>query len=57
MPGGEAPAILLLALAIDIAFGDPAWLYRRLPHPVAAIGRLITPLHRARHELQFGRPG
>ena len=47
MPDGEAPAILLLALAIDIAIGDPAWLYRRLPHPVAAIGRLIARLDQA----------
>lgn len=33
--------ILLLALAIDAAVGDPAFLYRLVPHPVAAFGRLI----------------
>ena len=27
---------LLLALALDALIGDPAWLYRRLPHPVVA---------------------
>ncbi len=32
---------LLLALALDAAAGDPAWLYRRLPHPVVLIGRAI----------------
>jgi len=32
------PAVLILALALDLALGDP----RRLPHPVAVIGRLIT---------------
>lgn len=37
----EPPKALLLALLIDAAFGDPAWLYRKLPHPVALIGRAI----------------
>ena len=32
-------ASLLLALALDALIGDPAWLYRRLPHPVVLIGR------------------
>lgn len=32
------PAVLILALALDLSLGDP----RRLPHPVVAIGRLIT---------------
>jgi adenosylcobinamide-phosphate synthase len=32
-------AALLLALALDALFGDPDWLYRRLPHPVVLIGR------------------
>jgi adenosylcobinamide-phosphate synthase len=35
-------AALLTALALDAAFGEPAWLYRRVPHPVVAIGRAIT---------------
>jgi adenosylcobinamide-phosphate synthase len=34
-------ATALLALALDALFGDPAWLYRAVPHPVAALGRLI----------------
>ncbi len=33
--------VLLLALLLDLLFGDPAWLYRRVPHPVAAFGALI----------------
>jgi adenosylcobinamide-phosphate synthase len=37
-------AALLLALALDALLGDPAWLYRRIPHPVAAIGRLLAAL-------------
>ncbi len=35
-------AIVLLALALDAAVGDPRWLYRALPHPVVLFGRLIT---------------
>ncbi len=38
--------ILLLAALLDAAFGDPVWLYRALPHPVALIGRLIGWLDR-----------
>lgn len=34
-------ATLAAALAIDAAFGEPAWLYRRVPHPVVLIGGLI----------------
>ncbi len=39
--------IMLLAFALDVALGDPPWLYRALPHPVVWIGRLIalTDLH------------
>ena len=32
---------LLLAMAIDAGFGDPRWLWRRLPHPVVLMGRVI----------------
>ncbi len=42
----SAPAFLLLAallaMATDALLGDPDWLYRRVPHPVAALGRLIV---------------
>ena len=41
------PKILLVALAFDALIGDPGWLYRRLPHPVALIGWLIAGLDRA----------
>jgi adenosylcobinamide-phosphate synthase len=37
---------LLLALALDALLGDPAWLYRRVPHPVVLIGAAITRLER-----------
>lgn len=36
--------ILMAALAIDALAGDPMWLYRRVPHPVVLIGRLVGAL-------------
>lgn len=33
--------VVLAALLIDAAIGDPAWLYRRVPHPVVVIGKLV----------------
>jgi adenosylcobinamide-phosphate synthase len=42
----DAPWILLGALALDALIGDPAALWRRLPHPVAAIGVAIGWLDR-----------
>lgn len=33
--------VLLLALALDAVIGDPPALYRRVPHPVVAIGALV----------------
>ena len=39
-------ATVLLALAVDALAGDPAWLYRRVPHPVALLGRLIEAAER-----------
>ncbi|RMD62781.1 MAG: cobalamin biosynthesis protein CobD [Alphaproteobacteria bacterium] len=43
--------ILLAALLLDTAIGDPRWLYRAVPHPVAAFGGLI-----ARLEAHLNRP-
>ena len=42
--GATIAAALLVALAVDAAFGDPRWLWRLVPHPVAAIGKLIDAL-------------
>jgi adenosylcobinamide-phosphate synthase len=40
--GGAALALaLLVAFSLDVLLGDPSWLYRRLPHPVAAFGRIV----------------
>ncbi|MEQ8357574.1 MAG: adenosylcobinamide-phosphate synthase CbiB [Kiloniellaceae bacterium] len=45
---GAAPilAVLLLAMATDLVVGDPKWLYRLVPHPVALIGGGIAVLSR-----------
>ena len=37
---------LLLAFAFDALVGDPGWLWRRVPHPVVAMGRAITRLEK-----------
>ena len=36
--------MLALALILDALLGEPAWLWRRVPHPAALAGRLITHL-------------
>ena len=43
MPITEYAALsLLFALALDGLFGEPDWLWRRLPHPIVLMGRLIA---------------
>jgi adenosylcobinamide-phosphate synthase len=41
-----APRIVLFALVLDAALGDPTFIYTRVPHPVALIGRAIAWLDR-----------
>jgi len=41
LPHWTRPDSLLIALLIDATLGDPQWLYRRLPHPVVWLGRVI----------------
>ena len=36
--------VLLVALTLDALVGDPDWLWRRLPHPVVLMGKLIQQL-------------
>jgi adenosylcobinamide-phosphate synthase len=43
--------ILALALILDALFGEPDWLWRRLPHPATLMGRLIATLDR-----RFNKP-
>jgi adenosylcobinamide-phosphate synthase len=44
--------MMLIAMAIDVAVGWPAWLYRRIGHPVTWLGALIAALDRG-----WNRPG
>ena len=39
--------VVLAALLIDAATGDPPWLYRRVRHPVAVLGKLAEVAERA----------
>jgi adenosylcobinamide-phosphate synthase len=43
---------LLLAMLLDGLIGDPVWLFRRVPHPVALIGRAVAWLERRWLDLQ-----
>src|SRR5215470_7126529 len=40
-PAMSNATILLLALLIDAAVGDPEWLYRAIAHPTVLAGRLV----------------
>lgn len=39
--------LLVLALLVDRVIGDPDWLWKRLPHPVAGFGMVIAALDKA----------
>lgn len=47
----------LLALVLDLLFGEPKWLYARMPHPIVWIGNLISGLEARLHRPHFGPPG
>lgn len=36
------PLALIIAIIADAVLGDPAWVYRRLPHPIVLIGQVIA---------------
>ena len=33
---------LIIAMILDAVFGEPGWLWRRLPHPAVLMGRVIA---------------
>ena len=35
---------LVLAMLLDAAFGEPKWLWSRMPHPAVLMGRLVQAL-------------
>ena len=43
---GDTLFVVIAALALDAVIGDPDWLWRRIPHPVAWIGAVIGGLDR-----------
>jgi adenosylcobinamide-phosphate synthase len=43
---GDTLFVVVAALAFDALIGDPDWLWRRMPHPVALIGSFIGLLDR-----------
>ncbi|GLK67516.1 adenosylcobinamide-phosphate synthase CbiB [Hansschlegelia plantiphila] len=45
--------LLLIALAVDAAFGDPAPVWRRLAHPVVVMGRAIGWLDKRLNRLEL----
>ncbi len=47
-------AILFLGTAIDRLVGDPDWLWRRVPHPVVLVGRVIDRLDRILNRPRLG---
>ena len=47
VPSSYTLGVVFAAMLLDAVIGDPAWLWRRLPHPVVLIGRLIAGLERA----------
>jgi adenosylcobinamide-phosphate synthase len=53
MPDGEFLAIIVTALLIDAVAGDPASLYRALPHPVVIFGHAIGFLDRQLNRDRF----
>jgi adenosylcobinamide-phosphate synthase len=46
MPALSPPGFVLAALVLEALVGYPAWLQRRLPHPVIAVGAAIDGLER-----------
>ncbi|WP_298858367.1 adenosylcobinamide-phosphate synthase CbiB [uncultured Sulfitobacter sp.] len=42
----STPIILILALLLDAALGEPKWLWDRLPHPAVLMGRAVSALDR-----------
>lgn len=44
---GGVAAMLAIAMALDAVFGEPDWLWRRLPHPAVLMGRAVAALERS----------
>ena len=51
----STPLILAIALVLDAIFGEPQWLWRRLPHPAVLMGRLVAAFDRRLNRPAAGR--
>ncbi len=40
----DTPLLLIMALLLDAALGEPKWLWARLPHPAVLMGRAVAAL-------------
>ncbi len=50
----SGPLILLLAMLLDAALGEPSWLWSRIPHPAVLMGRAVGYLDRTLNPAQGG---
>ena len=46
--------LLIFALLLDAALGEPKWLWSRLPHPAVLMGRAVSALERRFNTGQYG---
>lgn len=47
--------LLCAAMALDAVFGEPRWLWSRVPHPAIIMGRAVAALDKALNTPQFQR--
>jgi adenosylcobinamide-phosphate synthase len=50
----NGPTILVLAMLLDAAFGEPEWLWSRVPHPAVLMGRAVGFLDRTLNPAKGG---
>lgn len=50
----STPLILLLAMLLDAAFGEPKWLWDRFPHPAVLMGRAVGKFDSALNTGKYG---
>ncbi|MCJ8323259.1 MAG: cobalamin biosynthesis protein CobD [Rhizobiales bacterium] len=47
--------VMIAAMIVDIALGDPAWLYRIMSHPVVYFGKIISFFDKYLNDWQLGK--
>lgn len=51
----NTPELLIVALLLDAVFGEPNWLWSRLPHPAVLMGKLVDLFDRRMNQGAFKR--